>query len=317
MVKITNYGGIIQSILVPDKNGKVSDITIGFDSLSGYEQIHPYFGATIGRYGNRIGNGKYTLEGEEYKLATNNGPNHLHGGIKGFDKRVWNAKVEGEELKLSLLSKDMEEGYPGNLEVEVKFKLDNDNKLHIEYTATTDKATVINLTNHSYFNLGGESTILDHKLRIDADKMTAIDATLIPTGELADVDGTPFDFRSMKVIGKDIEQDNEQLVNAGGYDHNFVLNAPDINHVSAEIYHEGSGRFVKVYTEEPGIQFYSGNFLNGTLEGKNGEMINKHKGMCLETQHFPDSPNKANFPSTVLRPEDVYQTKTIYEFGVR
>jgi aldose 1-epimerase len=316
-VKITNYGGIVTSWITPDKNGQKSNIVLGFDDLKGYQGKTPYFGATVGRYGNRIANGRFTLDGKEYKLATNNGKNHLHGGIKGFDKVVWDADQTDENspsLTLHYLSKDGEEGYPGNLNVTVKFTLTDENGLGIEYDATTDKATPVNLTNHSYFNLTGDvsKSILEHTLMVDADKYTPVDATLIPTGELKDVTGTPFDFRKPKKIGAEIGQVK------GGYDHNFVLNGKgtDAQRI-AVLTDDISGRQLEVYTTEPGVQFYTGNFLDGSLQTSDGRPINKNTGMCLETQHFPDSPNKPNFPSTILQPGQKYHTVTRYVVGVK
>jgi aldose 1-epimerase len=312
-VKISNYGGTITSWITPDNKGGKSSIVLGFDSLSGYLAHPPYFGATIGRYGNRIANGKFTLDGKTYTLATNNGKNSLHGGLKGFDKVVWDAAPldnNTPSLTLNYLSKDGEEGYPGNLKVTVKFTLSDDNELTIDYNAETDKATPINLTNHSYFNLTGsvKNTILNHVLRIDADRYTPVDTTLIPTGELKPVAGTPFDFRTPHKVGERID------AVPGGYDHNFVLNhkmgsMDQVASVSDDI----SGRQLEVYTDQPGLQFYSGNFLDGTFKANDGTPIQKHTAMCLETQHFPDSPNKPAFPSTILKPGEKYHTTTKYK----
>lgn len=314
-VKITNYGGTVTSWIVPDKNGKQSSIVIGFDSLQGYLQKPPYFGALIGRYGNRIGNAKFTLDGKNFTLAANDGKNHLHGGNKGFDKVVWDATFSDSipALTLNYLSKDGEEGYPGNLKVSVTYTLTDDNELTIDYNAETDKATPVNLTNHCYFNLTGDvkNTILDHTLQIDADNYTPVDATLIPTGEIKPVKGTPFDFTQPTKIGARIDQV------PGGYDHNFVLNKKDSSlHLVATLADSTSGRKMEVYTVEPGLQFYSGNFLDGTFKLADGTPINKHTALCLETQHFPDSPNKPKFPSTILQPGQKYHTVTKYKVSV-
>jgi aldose 1-epimerase len=321
-VQITNYGGIIKSLTVPDRNGVFADVVLGYDRLDQYVKSNPFFGALIGRYGNRIAAGKFSLNGETYTLAVNNGVNHLHGGIKGFDKVVWDAKTEQTEqavsLKLSYLSKDGEEGYPGNLHVQVTYSLTNDNELQISYQATTDKPTVCNLTNHSYFNLkdGGASPILDHVLQIDADRYTPVDATLIPTGDLVPVEGTPFDFRQPTAIGARINDDNEQLKNGGGYDHNFVLNSKMGElRLAVTVTEPTMGRVMQVYTTEPGVQFYSGNFLDGSITGKKGIVYQKRSGLCLETQHFPDSPNQPDFPTTTLNPGETYQSKTVYKFS--
>ena len=312
-VTISNYGGTVTSFVTPDKNGKKSSIIIGFDSLHSYLQHPPYFGALIGRYGNRIGNAKFTLDSTTYKLAANNGKNHLHGGLKGFDKVVWDATIPNDSipsLTLKYLSKDGEEGYPGNLQVTVQYTLTDDDGLKIEYSGETDKATPINLTNHSYFNLTGDvsNTILNHKLMIDADYYTPVDTSLIPTGEIKSVKGTPFDFTSPKLIGRDIDSVK------GGYDHNWVLNKKDTSlQKVAELSDSISGRSLEVYTTQPGLQFYTGNFLDGTFINRYGKLIAKHSALCLETQHFPDSPNKPNFPSTILKPGEVYHTVTVYK----
>ena len=322
-VKITNYGGIVTSLRVPDRNGKLDDIVLGFDNLDAYLKGHPYFGAIIGRYGNRIAKGRFTLHGLEYKLAVNNGENHLHGGIKGFDKVVWNAKprkvANGAALELTYLSKDGEEGYPGNLSVKVVYTLTNANELKIDYSATTDKDTVVNLTHHSYFNLAGQGNgdILNHRLFVNAARFTPTDAGSIPTGELRSVRGTPFDFTRATTIGARINQDYEQLKFGKGYDHNFVLNGKigTLRRV-ARVSESTSGRVMEVRTTEPGMQLYSGNFLDGTLTGKNGKVYQQRYGFCLETQHYPDSPNKPNFPNTVLRKGGRYHTITIYKFSL-
>lgn len=311
-VTITNYGGTVTSFVTPDKNGKKTSIIIGFDSLQPYLQKPPYFGALVGRYGNRIGDAKFTLDGKTYQLAANNGKNHLHGGLKGFDKVVWDASIINDNvpsLTLKYLSKDGEEGYPGNLNVTVKYTFTDDDGLKIEYSAETDKATPVNLTNHSYFNLTGDvsNTILDHTLMIDADQYTPVDTTLIPTGEIKSVKGTPFDFTSAKKIGRGMD-----LVK-GGYDHNWVLNKKDSLQKVAELSDSVSGRTMEVYTTQPGLQFYTGNFLDGTFTNRGGAPIKLHTALCLETQHFPDSPNKPNFPSTILKPGEKYHSVTIYK----
>ncbi|MFD2719512.1 aldose epimerase family protein [Hymenobacter monticola] len=319
---ITNYGGTLTSLLVPDKDGKMGDVILGFDNVSGYQspeflKAGPYFGALIGRYGNRIKGGKFALEGKEYTLAKNNGPNSLHGGLKGFDKVVWQAEpgssADGQSLKLTYASKDGEEGYPGTLTVAVVYTLTNDNALKIDYTATTDKATVLNLTNHAYFNLnhGAGKDVLNHEVTLPADRYTVVDATLIPTGELKPVKGTPFDFTTPHAIGERIAQV------PGGYDHNWVLNTATGEHAAATVYDPATGRTLEVTTDQPGIQFYTGNFLDGTLKGKGGTVYGKHAGFCLETQHFPDSPNQPKFPSTELKPGETYHTVSTYKFGVR
>ena len=312
-VKISNYGGTVTSWVTPDKSGNKSSIVLGFDSLSGYLAKPPYFGATIGRYGNRIGKGKFKIDTAAYTLATNNGENHLHGGNKGFDKVVWDATPAADSsasLVLNYVSKDGEEGYPGNLKVTVTYTLTDDNELLIDYSAETDKATPVNLTNHSYFNLTGDAskTILDHTLQINADKYTPVDKGLIPTGELKDVKGTAFDFLQPHKIGERI------AAVEGGYDHNFVLTrkSNDLELV-ATLADSVSGRKLEVYTLEPGLQFYSGNFLDGTIKTSDGKAINKHAALCLETQHFPDSPNQPTFPTTILKPGEKYHTVTKYK----
>lgn len=315
-VQITNYGGTVTSWVTPDKAGNKSNIVLGFDNLQGYLAKPPYFGALVGRYGNRIANGKFTLNSQTYTLATNNGKNALHGGNKGFDKVVWDATPatgDTPALTLHYMSKDGEEGYPGNLHVTVKYSLTNDNELQIDYTAQTDKATPVNLTNHSYFNLTGDvsNTILDHTLQIDADRYTPVDTTLIPTGKLQPVTGTPFDFRQPHKIGERIGQV------PGGYDHNFVLNGGKTAlRCVATLADSISGRTLEVYTEEPGLQFYTGNFLDGSIKTSTGQPIQKNAALCLETQHFPNSPNEPSFPTTILKPGATYHTVTTYKVSV-
>jgi aldose 1-epimerase len=321
-VKITNYGGIVVSLTVPDKDGNLGDVVLGYDNLDGYIKNSPYFGALIGRYGNRIGNAKFTLDGTTYTLAANDGKNSLHGGRVGFDKVVWDAKEIKESdavgLELTYLSKDGEEGYPGNLSCTVKYLWTNKNELKIEYEATTDKTTVVNLTHHSYFNLACQGTILDHELMMRADKFTPVDEGLIPTGELRDVKGTPMDFTKLTAIGSRINQDDEQLKYGKGYDHNWVLfSYTGAMRMVASVYEPTSGRVMEVYTTEPGLQFYSGNFLDGTITGKDGIVYKYRTGLCLETQHFPDSPNKPDFPSTTLKPGETYSTTTTYKFKTK
>jgi len=317
-VSIINYGGIVTHLMVPDREGNPGDVVLGYDSLSVYlENNSPYFGAITGRYANRIARGKFILDDVEYQLATNNGLNHLHGGIKGLDKVVWEVKdfifPDSAGVILTYLSKDGEEGYPGNLNITVTYTLTNKNELKIDYEAVTDKPTVLNLTHHSYFNLAGHSsgTVYNHQLLINADKYIPVDETLIPTGELLPVEGTPMDFRVFNAIGDRIGDVD------GGYDHTFVLNGYDGKmRFAAHAKEPVSGRSMKVFTDQPGMQFYSGNFLDGTNIGKGNTAYQKHFGFCLETQHFPDSPNQPAFPSTVLRPGEKYQTSTIYWFGV-
>jgi len=324
-VCISNYGGIITSLKVPDKNGVLADVVLGFDSLSGYRSsANPYFGGIIGRYGNRIAKGKFTIEGNVYALVTNDGPNHLHGGTKGFDKVLWKSQEtsggDSKGLTLTYLSKDMEEGYPGNLEVKVYYLINNKNELMIRYEANTDKPTVCNLTNHTYFNLRGEGNgdILGHEIKIDADWLTPVDKTLIPTGEMMAVKGTPFDFRIFKPIGKDIAAKHTQIKFGNGYDHNFVLgDAGGKRQRVATVIEPISGRRMEVLSEEPGVQFYTGNFLDGNIAGKNGHKYGFRTGFCLETQHYPDAPNQEKFPSTLLMPLESYKTSTVYKFSVQ
>lgn len=321
-VQITTYGSAVVSLLVPDRDGKLGDIALGFEALEGYIQQSFYIGCTAGRYANRIAKGKFTLNGVDYTLAQNDGDNHLHGGVKGFDKVVWDAREKsdaaGVGLELTYLSKDGEEGYPGNLSAEVVYTLTNDDELRIDYRATTDKDTIVNLTNHTYFNLadGGAGDILGHELMINADRFTPIDSTQITTGELHSVASTPMDFRQMTAIGARIGQDHEQLRFGLGYDHNWILNrSGDALALAAKLQEPTTGRVMEIYTTEPGIQFYSGNFLDGTITGKGGKVYQYRHGLCLETQHFPDSPNKPGFPSTVLRPGETYQTTTVHRFA--
>jgi len=323
-LQITNYGGVITSVSAPDREGEFADVVLGFDRLSKYRDEHPYFGALIGRYGNRIAEGQFTIDGNTYNLPRNNGPNTLHGGESGFDKRLWEAEEvridQAAGLDLARVSKDGEQGFPGNLNVKVRYLLNNDNEIVIQYEATTDQPTVCNLTNHSYFNLkgAGNGDILNHELMINADRFTPINETLIPTGELRPVEGTPFDFRDPTPIGKRIDADNQQLEYAGGYDHNFVLRREGEGMMlAASVLEPNSGRFLEVLTTEPGLQFYSGNFLDGSNVGKGGKVYEFRNGFCLETQHFPDSPNQEDFPSTLLRPGEVYETQTIYRFSVK
>ena len=320
--RIMTYGGAVVSLKVPDRNGKLGDVVLGYDRLDGYLKNNPYFGSIIGRYGNRIARGRFSLNGREYKLAQNNGENHLHGGIKGFDKVIWKAgevnSKDGVGLKLTYISKDGEEGYPGNLSVTVTYTLTNNNELMIDYSATTDKETIVNLTHHSYFNLAGEGSILNHELMINADRFTPVDQGLIPTGELRSVKRTPMDFTQATTIGARIDQPDEQLIAGRGYDHNWVLNRSDNGlTLAARVYEPVTGRVMEVYTTEPGLQFYSGNFLDGSITGKGGQVYHRRYGFCLETQHFPDSPNKPNFPSTVLKPGEKYSTRTIYKFTTK
>lgn len=314
--RIMTYGAIIVALEAPDRHGNFADVTLGYDSLAGYIANNPYFGAVVGRYGNRIANGRFKLNGVEYQLATNNGPNHLHGGVKGFDKVVWQAEpVQTDStigLKLTYLSPDGEEGYPGNLAATVTYTLTRQNELKVSYEATTDKATPINLTHHSYFNLAGQGDILGHELTLVADRFTPVDATLIPTGELKPVQGTPMDFTTPHAIGERIDQVPD------GYDHNFVLNNDDGSMaLAAQLYDPSTGRLLEIYTTEPGIQFYSGNFLDGTITGKAGKVYQKHYGLCLETQHFPNSPNQAQFPPVILYPGVTYTHETVHRFLTR
>jgi len=319
-LRVINYGGIILSLRVPDRHGRSDDIVLGYDSLADYERSSPYFGAIIGRYGNRIARGRFTLDGKTYTLATNNGPNHLHGGVKGFDKVVWDAapfeRGDSVGLVFRYTSPDGDEGYPGTVRATVTYTLTAQNELIFDYDATTDHATPINLTQHSYFNLAGDGKrdILDHVVTLNADAFTPVDSTLIPTGEIRNVAGTPFDFRTPTAIGARVAQDDEQLRFGRGYDHNFVLTKAG---PAARVYEPSTGRVMEISTTEPGLQFYSGNFLDGTLSGKGGVVYQHRYGFAMETQHFPDSPNKPGFPSTILRPGSEYRSRTVYHFTVR
>jgi aldose 1-epimerase len=318
-VSIMDYGATIVKILVPDRDGKIGDVVLGFDRFAPYLRQPPYFGATIGRYANRIAKGQFELAGTHYQLPINNGPNSLHGGIHGFDKHIWkfeSVDTDIPAIRFSRLSPDGEEGYPGNLFASVTFSLNDDNELRISYEATTDKPTIINLTNHTYFNLSGGGSVLDDLVTLHADSYTPVDATLIPTGEIKPVADTPFDFRTPTPIGKNLAQAGGKPV---GYDHNFVLKKGFFFNwsLAAEVYDPKSGRTLEVSTDQPGIQFYTGNFLDGTITGKGGDVYRQHTAFCLETQHFPDSPNHDNFPSVVLSPDDTYKTSTVYAFGVK
>ena len=323
-VYITNYGGRIVSILTPDRYGQMGDVVLGFKSIDDYLSANgPYHGALIGRVGNRIAKGKFTLDGKTYSLPINNNQNHLHGGPEGFNNRVWEVKaVDQSSISMNYLSKDGEMGYPGNLDVQVKYSLNNENELLISYKATTDKSTPVNLTNHAFFNLAGEAsgTINDHLLRLNADNFTPVDETLIPIGENRSVEGTPFDFRIPKTIGRDLNQQNTntQMNYGGGYDHNFVLNKENEREMSLAGYviDPKTGRRMDIFTEEPGIQFYGGNFMDGSDIGKYGKKFLYRESFALETQHFPDSPNQPSFPNIILLPGDIYQTKSIYKFSV-
>jgi aldose 1-epimerase len=323
-VRVMTYGGVIVSLKVPDRKGALGDVVLGYDSLAGYVRNSPYFGAIVGRYGNRIAKARFTLDGVTYKLAANNGPNALHGGLRGFDKVVWSAEPVTRDsmvgVKLTYTSADGEEGYPGTLQVTVTYLLTPANELAVDYHATTDKATPVNLTQHTYFNLAGAGTgdILGHLVRINASHFTPVDSTLIPTGVIAPVDSTPFDFRTPVAIGVRIDQPDQQLRNGGGYDHNFVLDreGPAATLV-ARVEEPTSGRVLTVVSTEPGVQFYTGNFLDGTIIGKGGHAYLRRYGFCLETQHFPDSPNHPDFPSTILRPGEQYQSRTVFAFSVQ
>ena len=323
-IEITNYGGIVVSLRLPDRRGEMADVVLGYDNLSRYEADKWHFGAIIGRYANRIAGGKFRLNGHEYTLALNNGPNHLHGGVVGFEKVVWGARdftTQNERLILQYVSEDGEEGYPGKVTARVEYSLTDENEFQVKYSATTDKDTVINLTNHSYFNLGGADAgdIRRHQLQLDADQFTPVNENLIPTGELRHVSHTPFDFTQPEAIGSRINQDDPQLKFGRGYDHNWVLKRGVDGALlpAAILFEPKSGRTMKILTTEPGIQFYSGNFLDGSMRGKSRTAYGRYSGLCLETQHFPDSPNQANFPSTVLRVGEQYESTTVFKFSNR
>ena len=323
VAKIMTYGGIVQSLKVPDKDGKPVDVVLGYDNLEGYVTNNPYFGALIGRYGNRIGAGKFTLDGVTYTLATNNGPNHLHGGLKGFDKRIWAARPlkwkGGAALELTYRSADMEEGYPGNLDVKAVYVLTDANELKVLFTAKTDKTTIANLTHHSYFNLSGGGTILDHLCYINADSTTPVDSGLITTGEIKPVDGTPFDFRAPTTIGERINNPDTVLQYGPGYDHNWVVNQKKPGQITlqARVSSPKTGIAMEVLSDEPCLQFYAGNFLDGTIVGKGGQVYQHRTGFCMEPQHAPDSPNKPNWPSVVLKPGQTFRNTIIYKFSAQ
>ncbi|KXI27136.1 aldose epimerase family protein [Paraglaciecola hydrolytica] len=321
-VDVISYGGIITRLLTPDAQGQLGDIVLGFDNLDDYVSASPYFGALIGRYGNRIANGRFELNGETYQLDTNDGANHLHGGVQGFDKKVWAMQPfttdNSAGIVLTLLSPDGDQGYPGNLAVEVTYELTADNQLDMRFKANTDKATVVNLTQHTYFNLAGKDDILAHQMQINSATLTPVGAGLIPTGELSSVEGTPFDFRQPKAIGKDIRVEDAQLALGLGYDHNYVVKAEPSEELvlAATVSEPTTGRVLEVWSEEPSVQFYSGNFLDGSLQGK-GRTFGHRSGFCLEPQHNPDSPNQPQFPTTTLLPEDTYQTRIVYRFATQ
>jgi len=321
---VTDFGATVTSLVVPDQRGRLSNVALGFDAPDNYLAGHPYFGSTIGRFGNRISDGRFTLDGHDYRLARNNGPNHLHGGTTGFGMLLWrvtsDTPPDAQQLELNLISPDGDEGYPGRLDTSVTFTLTDRNELRIDYLATTDRPTIVNLTNHSYFNLAGPAgeSILDHEIMINADRFTPVNAGHIPTGEIRPVDGTPMDFRRMTPIGTRIDGDDDQLSFGNGYDHNWVLNrSGEEPTLAAKVYDPTSGRVMKVLTTEPGVQFYSGNFLDGAFVGRTGRPYGRRSGLCLETQHFPDSPNQPCFPSTVLLPGETYRSTTIYRFGLK
>jgi aldose 1-epimerase len=320
--RIMTYGGIVVSLKMPDRNGQMDDVVLGYDDLDSYVKNSPYFGALIGRYGNRIAGGKFALDGTTYTMVTNNGPNTLHGGLKGFDKRVWKARAkesaEGPQLVLKYRSADGEEGFPGNLEVTATWTLTQDNSLQLEYHAVTDKDTVVNLTHHGYFNLAGKGDILDHVVMMPADRFTPVDATLIPTGELRPVENTPFDFRTPTAIGARIGQDDEQLKFGLGYDHNWVINKTfGEMSLMARVTEPSTGRVMEVWSTEPGLQFYSGNFLDGTITGKGGRVYGHRGAFCMEPQHYPDSPNKPQFPTVELKPGEEYHNLIRYHFSTQ
>ena len=316
---IITYGGIVSSLLIPDREGKMADIVLGYDSLQGYLASDQYFGAIIGRYANRIAHARFILDGREYPLIKNDGDNSIHGGPHGFDTVLWSATQIQNGVELTYVSADGEQGYPGTIVAVVRYTLDSD-CLRIEYAATTDKNTIINLTNHSYFNLAGagHGDVLHHQIQINSSRFTPVDSALIPTGQIAAVESTPFDFREPRDIGARINANSEQLQRANGYDHNWVLDSAngDVSQ-AAEVFEPSRGRVLRVFTDQPGLQFYSGNFLDGSIKGKDGHVYQKHSGFCLETQHFPDSPNHPNFPSTVLRPGERYHSITIFQFSKR
>jgi aldose 1-epimerase len=316
--RVMTLGATVVSLTAPDKAGKYADVVLGMDSVDGYVKGVPYFGAIVGRYGNRIGHAQFTLEGNTYHTPKNDGDNTLHGGIKGFDKRVWTAREAGDAVEFTYVSKDGEEGFPGTLTSKVTYTVTPNNELKIEYSATTDKVTVVNLTNHSYFNLAGqgEGDILQHQVAINSTRFTPVDKGLIPTGELKPVKGTPFDFNNPSAIGARIGDNDEQLQFGKGYDHNWVLNGSGMKN-GAEVYDPKSGRVMQVLTEEPGLQFYTGNFLDGTITGKGGKVYGHRAAFCMETQHYPDSPNQASFPTTELKPGETYRTATVYRFSAR
>jgi aldose 1-epimerase len=321
-VRIMTYGGTVVSIKVPDRNGKLGDVVLGYDDLQGYLTNNPYLGAIAGRYANRIARARFSLDGREYLLPKNDGENTLHGGVLSFGKVVWSgqeaAGKAGTGVTLRYLSKNGEEGFPGDMTITVTYRLTDKNELRIDYAASTDEATVVNLTNHCYFNLAGKGSIVDQQLMINADRFTPVGPGLIPTGELRDVKGTPMDFTTPTAIGARIDQPYDQLTLAKGYDHNWVLNgAGGKLALAAKVYEPTSGRVMEVYTTEPGLQFYTGNFLDGSIKGRNGEVYERRDGLCLETQHFPDSPNRPDFPSTVLRPGHTYRSTTVFKFGVK
>jgi len=315
-VRILDLGGIITEIHVPDRDGVFADVALGFDTLDPYLGDSPYFGALIGRYGNRIAAGRFTLDGQAYTLPVNNGKNHLHGGVPGFDRVLWRSRIEGNELVLDYRSVDGEQGYPGNLDATVRYSLSEDNAIVVRFSAVTDRATPVNLTQHSYFNLAAGGDILGHEMMIDADNIVPIDAGLIPTGQLMPVAGTPFDFRTPQPIGARIDAQDEQLQHGGGYDHCFALNeaGPGALRLAARVREPRSGRVLELFTQEPGVQFYSGNFLDGSLAGK-GRSYAYRSGFCLEPQHFPDSPNQPSFPNTILRPGETYATESRFRFS--
>ncbi len=322
-VRAMTYGGIILSLRVPDKQGRLGDVVLGYSNLEGYLTASPYFGAIIGRYGNRLAKGRFTLDGVEYKLAVNNGPNHLHGGLKGFDKIVWHAEPFKDKTGAGVIfthtSPDGDEGYPGSLAMKITYTLTDQDELIFDYNARTDKATPVNLTQHTYFNLAGEGSgdVLGHIVMLNADRFTPVDSALIPTGEIRSLKGTPLDFTKPTAIGARINEKDEQLGFGGGYDHNFVINRKSPGLVlAARVTEPASGRVLEAHTTQPGVQFYTGNFLDGTITGKSGHAYQRRSGFCLETQHYPDSPNHPKFPSTILRPGEQYETRTIYKFGI-